>query len=115
MARNFLRAALRRHQSHEQTFVTRVAPVGIPKVEAGQRILKDGRGLPRRANRAPVASLFDEVQLKLEYVKDISIIYEHGFTSATELFESQPAKTAAPVAVTGITVDRDGRHFRKLG
>lgn len=65
------------HKVGEQALAARMGALRIVEVDAGERVLKDGRGLPRRSHRAPIASLLEEIQFELEDVEDVTLINGH--------------------------------------
>src|SRR5439155_22303295 len=82
MARNALRTRGRRDEFHQEAFIAGTTPFEIAEVDAGWRVLKDRRWLPRSSNGAPVGAVFDEIEFGFENLKNVAIIFFcHGNTS----------------------------------
>src|SRR5713226_8803904 len=89
-------------------------PFRVIKIYASNRVLKDGRRLPRRAHRASIASLFDETELKPENVQNVALIVRHDVpprvSPAGLLYPVPLSFLACRRAVTALTGSSDVHH-----
>jgi len=103
VAGNIFALVLVWHEIIQKAISAGIRAFRIAEVDAADRILKDGGRLPRRAHRAPVAALFQEVQLELQYFENISLVIGHGTPPLLHLFPSAwlQARTAIPRTIFG--------------
>src|SRR5712692_8417768 len=89
-------------------------PFRVIEIYASNRVLKDGRRLPRRAHRASIASLFDETELKPENVQNVALIVRHDVpprvSPAGLLYPGPLSFLACRRAVTALTGSSDVHH-----
>src|SRR5678815_79537 len=102
------------HHVAQKTFAAGVGTLWIIEVQTSKGVLKRRCWFPGRSDGPAVAALFQEIQLELQYLENVSLVVGHGcYLQARQVLAghrpecpslSSPGK---PIAVTRLTSASD--------